>query len=417
MDSIILNFEFHNIRLAKLYILYFKWYKIIKNYYFMQMHYKIFNSNKYFATILLVIFFLSFSSCKPFYNSVYQKPQLVDRKPSKQIKKLHKKLFYISKKGFAIGHQDATAYGIGWKDVDFPNEIKSDVNDVVGDFPAVYGFDIGHIELGSSINLDSISFTTMKKLIIDAHNKGGIITISWHLDNPTTDGSSWDKTSAVSDIIIGGKHREKYELWVSRLADFIKSLKVNGELIPIIFRPFHEMNGGWFWWGEGNCTAAEYKTIWQETVHLLRDTHKLNNLLYAYSPNKLNPNDDYMKYYPGDNYTDFLGIDIYDFKNSEDYIKSVVLDLKLVKEIATKKNKLFAFTETGLESIPTPNWFSEVLYPNLADTGIAWILLWRNARKDHHYMPYKGHSSEDDFKAFEKLPKTLFLKDLNSIKY
>ena len=70
---------------------------------------------------------------------------LVDKKASKPIKKLHKKLIEISKRGFAIGHQDATAYGIGWKHIDSLNIIDSDVNKVIGDFPAVYGFDIGHI--------------------------------------------------------------------------------------------------------------------------------------------------------------------------------------------------------------------------------------------------------------------------------
>lgn len=357
-----------------------------------------------------------FLSCKSLYNDEYQKPHLIDSELHVSAKKLHKKLFYVSKKGVAIGHQDDTAYGVGWNFNDNQKTIRSDVNDVAGDFPAVFGFEIGHLELGHSHSLDSVSFNTMRKLIIDAYKKGGIITISWHLDNPTSGGSSWDKTSAVSDIIVGGQHEEKYELWVSRVADFFKSLQIEGESIPVVFRPFHEMNGTWFWWGEGNCTSDDYKKLWRQTVHLLRDTHQVHNLLYAYSPNKLNPQDDYLKYYPGDNYVDILGIDIYDFKNSEDYVKSIVHDLSLVKSIASEKNKLYAFTETGLETLSTPNWFTQVLYPNIKDSGIAWVLFWRNARKEHHYMPYKGHPIEEDFIIFEELPKTLFLKDVKPIK-
>ncbi|ULC60889.1 glycoside hydrolase family 26 protein [Flaviramulus sp. BrNp1-15] len=331
------------------------------------------------------------------------------------MKKLHKKLFYISKNGFAIGHQDATSYGIGWKEVDYPNTIKSDVNDIVGDFPAVYGFDIGRIEHGHNKNLDGVPFETMRKLMIDAYKKGGVITVSWHADNPTTGGDSWDKTPAVKDIIENGKHREKYILWLDRVATFLKSVKYKGKKVPIIFRPFHEMNGAWFWWGDPNCTASEYVQLWQETVNYLKNKHKLHSLIYAYSPNKLNPNDDYMKYYPGDNYVDFFGIDIYDFNNSEDYKTSVVNDLKIVRSIATSKNKLYAFTETGLEAIPNNKWFTDVVYPSIENTGIAYILFWRNYTKKHHYMPYKTHVSEDDFKKFEKFPKTLFLKDINSI--
>ena len=366
-------------------------------------------------TLILITFSLiGLNSCKPFYNSTYEKPQLVDNKLSKNTKKLHKKLFYISKKGFAIGHQDATSYGINWKQADFPNTIKSDVKEVSGAFPAVYGFDISKIELNSKNNIDGVPFLVMRKLIRDAYSKGGIITISWHTDNPKTNGDSWDKTPAAKDIINNKILAEKYDLWISRVASFLKSLTYKGKQIPILFRPYHEMNGSWFWWGKPNINSSEYINLWQNLVHALRDKHNLHNLLYVYSPNKLGENDNYMEFYPGDNFVDVLGIDIYDFNNHDDYITSVVNDLKIVKKIATSKNKLYAFTETGLEAITDKEWFTKVVYPNLENTGISWILFWRNYTKTHHYMPYKNHSSEDDFKAFEKLPKTLFLKDITN---
>jgi mannan endo-1,4-beta-mannosidase len=371
------------------------------------------NNLIYIIGLLTISLFISCSSSQS--KSDYKKPLLVDKTASNSVKKLHEKLYLISKKGFAIGHQDATSYGIGWRNEDDYSNIKSDVNEVTGDFPAVYGFDIGRIEHDYEKNLDGVPFKDMKNLIIDAYKKGGIITISWHLDNPVSGGDSWDPTSSVKEILKGGNEREKYELWISRVASFLQSLKYTHENIPIIFRPFHEMNGAWFWWGEGNCKSSDYIKLWQETVVLLRDKHQLHNVLYAYSPNKLNPNDDYMKYYPGDNFVDILGIDIYDFNDSEAYIKSIIHDLSIVKNIASEKNKLFAFTETGLEKIPTEKWFTEVLYPNLENSGISWVLLWRNYKTTHHYMPFKGHQSEEDFIKFEKLPKTLFLKDLKNL--
>ncbi|NLP57737.1 glycoside hydrolase family 26 protein [Lutibacter sp. B1] len=366
--------------------------------------------------IVLILLTFSFYSCKNLDKSNNISYKIVDKEASKNVKNLYDRLVTLSKNGFAIGHQDATSYGLGWNYEDNPNEIKSDVNDVVGDFPAVYGFDIGHIELAHSRNLDSVSFDVMRKLMVNAHKRGGIVTVSWHLDNPVTDGNSWDKTSAVSDILEGGSQRAKYELWVERVANFLNSVQYNGEVVPIIFRPFHEMNGFWFWWGDPNCSASDYVKLWQDTVKLLRDKHHVHNLLYAYSPNKLNPDDDYMKYYPGDDYVDILGIDIYDFNNSEDYVKSVIHDLEIVKKVAAEKNKLYAFTETGIEKIQTPNWFTEVVYPAIENSGISWILFWRNASEDHFYMPYKEHSSVNDFKQFKAKPKTLFLKDLNNIK-
>ena len=367
--------------------------------------------------ILFFVFAFSlFQSCGIKNESDIKRPKLVDKNATNNTFKLYHELEIIAKKGFAIGHQDATSYGINWKHEDNSLLIKSDVHEVVGKFPAVYGFDIGKIEHAQEKNLDGVSFNIMTNLIIDAYKKGGIITISWHVDNPVSLGNSWDSKPAVSEIIKGGKNREKYELWVQRVADFLNTLQINDEKIPVIFRPFHEMNGSWFWWGEGNCTASDYIKLWQQTVQLLKDKHNLHHILYAYSPNKLNPTDEYLKYYPGDEYVDILGIDIYDFNNSEEYSKAIIHDLKIVKKIANEKKKLFAFTETGIEKIPTHNWFMEVLYPNIENSGISWVLLWRNHTTSHHYMPFKGHTSENDFIEFEKLPKTLFLKDIQKLK-
>ena len=105
----------------------------------------------------------------------------------------------------------------------------------------------------------------MRQLMIDAYKKGGIITVSWHANNPTSNGDSWDKTSTVSNIIKGGKHHDKYQLWVKRVADFLKSVEINNQPIPVVFRPFHEMNGSWFWWGAQHCTTGEYKALYRET--------------------------------------------------------------------------------------------------------------------------------------------------------
>lgn len=51
------------------------------------------------------------------------------------------------------------------------------------------------------MNIGSIPFETMKKLVIDVHKKEGIITMSWHPNSPKTNGDSWDNTAAVRDII------------------------------------------------------------------------------------------------------------------------------------------------------------------------------------------------------------------------
>lgn len=367
-------------------------------------------------SLILVISAIAFS-CKPLYTKEYKKVNLVDSGASRKVQKLRKKLHYLSAQGFAVGHQDDTSYGIEWTHADSPDSVKSDIQSIVGDFPAVYGFDIAGIEKGEINNIDGVPFETMRELMIDAYKKGGIITVSWHADNPVSGSHSWDKTPSVSKILSDSIISAQYDQWLTNIAGFISSVRYRGSPIPIIFRPWHEMNGSWFWWGEENCHSEEYQLLWKRTVITLRDQHKLNNLLYVYSPNTQQPDDDYLEYYPGDDFVDIFGIDIYDFGDSAKYVSSIIHDLELIRGLAIEKQKLYAFTETGLEKIPRPGWFSKVLYPALENSGIAWVLFWRNHTVDHHYVPYRGHSNEKDFQQFEAYPKTYFLKDLQDLTY
>ncbi len=118
-------------------------------------------------------------------------------------------------------------------------------------------------------------------------------------------------TSAVKHILKGGKEHEKFITWVDKVANFALSLKSGmwGKKIPIIFRPFHEHTGKWFWWGDGNCTADEYKALWRMTVDRLR-ARGVDNFIYAYSPDNFKSKEHYLDFYPGHDYVDILGHDI-----------------------------------------------------------------------------------------------------------
>ena len=85
------------------------------------------------------------------------------------------------------GHQDDPVYGVGW----VGDENRSDVKSVCNDYPAVMGFDLGHLELGDSTNLDGVPFRRMRKEIVSQFERGGMVTLSWHLDNPLTGGTAW----------------------------------------------------------------------------------------------------------------------------------------------------------------------------------------------------------------------------------
>src|SRR5690606_6288382 len=105
--------------------------------------------------------------------------RLADNKASAETQKLFGNWFRLKDEKILFGHQDALAYGYGWKYEDN----RSDIKDITGEHPALYGWDIGGIEHGSQVNIDSVPFSKMKDFIRAAYDRGGVNTISWHLDN------------------------------------------------------------------------------------------------------------------------------------------------------------------------------------------------------------------------------------------
>lgn len=311
-----------------------------------------------------------------------------------------------------LGHQDATAYGVDWS----AEPDKSDVKSTTGSYPAVYGWDLGHLEIGKSANLDNVSFNLMRTRIIEAYHRGGINTISWHATNPVNGKSTWDTTRhSVREILPNAQHHGTYNAYLDRLATFFKTLKTeDGTAIPIIFRPFHEHTGSWFWWGEAFCTPEEYKVLWQYTVEYLRDKKGLTNLLFAYSSSTIKSKAHYLARYPGDSYVDIMGFDEYCMGDEAAYMKRMDNSLCILTEIANERDKVAAITETGYEQIPNAHWFTQVLYPTIKAYPVAWVLLWRNAinRSNHYYAPYPTHPAADDFRKFHQLPAVWFEDEL-----
>ena len=336
-----------------------------------------------------------------------------------ETQNLLKNLKVISGKGFMFGHQDDPLYGIGWEGDDG----RSDVKSVVGDYPAVMGFDLGRIELGNEKNIDNVSFEKIRQEIIRQYQRGGMITMSWHMNNPLTNGDAWDVKkgeNAVASVLPDGQNHDKFLRWLQSAADFFNSLKTeDGTKIPIVFRPWHEHTGSWFWWGKDLCSPEEYQQLWKMTVDFMQEKG-VNNLLYAYSPDIQGPGQIYMERYPGDEYVDILGLDGY-HRNNEAGIESFQNSLNTILSFMTdegkKRNKPIALTETGLEAIPIANWWTGVLLPIVGKYPISYVMVWRNAREreNHYYAPYPGQKSAADFIKFYHYPKTFFCKDIPNL--
>ncbi len=313
---------------------------------------------------------------------------------------------------FMFGHHDDPVYGIGWDG----DENRSDVKSVCGDYPAVMSFDLGHIELGDSVNLDKVPFDRIRREVIAQYERGGMSSFSWHVNNPVTGKDSWDvsDSAVVRSILPGGTQHDKFIGWLDRVADYLNSIRTaDNTKVPILFRPWHEHTGSWFWWGQKLCSTEEYKALWSMTYDRLKEKGS-DQVLWAYSPGT-EPNDttEYLERYPGDSIIDLIGVDSYQLDKSA-YERNLNRLLQIMTQISRSHDKAMAVTETGYETIPDSTWWTETLLPIISKYPVSYVLVWRNAREkeNHYYAPYPGHISEQDFVKFYNDPKTVFANDV-----
>lgn len=372
----------------------------------------------YIPHILWVSLLLWVVSC--YAQSPEKKYQsLSDKNATPETENLYQNLILLQEKGFLFGHQDDLAYGVKWR----YEEGRSDIKDVTGDYPALYGWDLGGIEHQKSNNIDGVPFKKMKNWIKEIYDRGGVSTISWHMDNPLTMKNSWDTTpGSLRSILPNGEKHQLYLSWLDQAAQFLGNLKgSDGKKIPILYRPFHELTGNWFWWCKNNATPEEFKEIWRFTIHYLRETKKINNLIIVYNTADFKSKEEFLEYYPGDDVVDVLSFDKYQYTNpvtDSSFITEVQNQLKIMNEVAVEHQKPMAIAETGYEQIPYENWWTKTLTEAIGNYKISFVLLWRNhgwqeqEKKMHYYAPYKGQLSEKDFIEFYNSPKTFFQKDI-----
>ena len=370
---------------------------------------------------------LKFKIC--FYQSIYVTALLaifsnpstaqVDSKATEETTHLLNNLKSVKT---LFGHQDDPVYGLNpdksrWIDV----EDKSDIKSIIGEYPALMGYDLGHLELGKSTNLDDVSFDKMKEYIIEQYERGGVSTLSWHPNNPLDiSKTTWDKVAATIPTILNNKKalRQYKKTFLKPLALFFKSLEAkSGEAVPVIFRPYHEHTGSWFWWGADYCSEEEYKAFWQMTVDYFKKK-RVHNVLYAYSTDKFRSEEHYLERYPGDDFVDILGFDAYHRnapRSNDAFVQSAKRMLATIKKLGLEKDKPYALSETGLEQVTESNWWTNIVLSVLKDSGASYILVWRNGRPDHFYAPYPGHSSELDFKKMAESGEVIFEKGAKAL--
>jgi len=202
-----------------------------------------------------------------------------------------------------------------------------------GKVPAIYGQDWGFAKEG---NQDS--YLARPEIVAECKRQyglGSLVTICWHAAPPTADepvtfrpsrdGPTPEKLASVQgrltdeqfkDVLTPGT--ELYQRWcaqVDTVAGFLKQLQE--ARVPVLWRPYHEMNGDWFWWGGRRgeySTARLYRQIYDRYVN----HHRLNNLVWVWSVDRPERADrQFADYYPGTEYFDIASLDVYgEFKQS-----------------------------------------------------------------------------------------------------
>jgi beta-mannanase len=340
---------------------------------------------------------------------------LSDKNATAQTKALYANLWDIAAKGFMFGHHDDLWYGRYW----YNKPGESDTKAVCGDYPAVFSVDMGPI---MDNRYNDAENAIRRRVIIEAYDRGEVITMCCHLNNPHTGGDSWDNKSndVVKSILTEGHAtRTKYLQWLERCAEFANSLRgSDGNLIPIIFRPYHEHTQTWSWWGSKCTTEDEFIRFWRFTVEYLRDTKGVHNFIYAISPQmdedyKGGARDRLTFRWPGDDYVDFLGMDCYHYSWKQAF-KS---NLDAMSKLSLEKNKPCGVTETGPEGFDWNDYWTNHILHCAKDKRVSMIVMWRNkyvsSESDRHfYSVYPGHPSEEDFRTFYRDDRTFFSKDL-----
>ncbi len=183
---------------------------------------------------------------------------------------------------------------------------------------------------------------TPNRVLIKYWRAGGLVSVSVHFNNPARaeGGGLNDKRQNIADVLVPGTPVNKR--WLRQLdavAAGMQELQTAG--VVVLWRPFHEMNGDWFWWG--GQPPADFIKVWQHMFSYFTQTKGLHNLIWVYGPNQGRRVADY---YPGDVYADLVGLDAYTDEIDPDHIKGYPELVAL--------NKPFGFTEYGPHGASNP---------------------------------------------------------------
>lgn len=268
----------------------------------------------------------------------------VNPKASREARALLDFLYRIKGEYILSGHHNYPYW---------PARFSEEVKQMTGHYPVVWGNDFSFHFRG--LDPDTVRQKMIAKAI-EMHQKDHIITLMWHSCFPL-DGDSCGRQSIwVWDDVVpppqwdslttpGTELNTRWRTQADNVANYLKQLQ--SARVPVLWRPYHEMNGVWFWWCQHPGEDGFVK-LWKMMYDYFTHHHELNNLLWVWNANapRRIPGDEacaYEDYFPGLDYVDVLAADVY----HNDYKQSHHDDL-----VTLAGDKPIALGEVG--QLPTP---------------------------------------------------------------
>lgn len=310
----------------------------------------------------------------PINQAIYRvSSQLVNPNATDSTKRLMSYLTDVYGKNILAGQNcDSGMYGKEFKVVE----------GVTGKTPAVLGLDF--IEYSPS-RVENGSTSKATDFAIQFTEAGGIVTFCWHWNAPSKyltkewyRGFYADSTNINLAKIMSGEDEEGYELLMKDIDAIAAQLKIlQDNDVPVLWRPLHEASGGWFWWGASGSEA--YIELYKLLYDKLTNEYGLNNLIWVW-------NGQNKDWYPGDEYVDIIGEDIY--PGERVYTSQINKYLEAVDY--TENTKMVILSENGC-----------VMNPELAKRDGAMWGLWCTwggefVAKDGGFFKYSDQYTEED---------------------
>ncbi len=259
-----------------------------------------------------------------------------------------------------------------------------------GKYPAIACFDLMNATRKEFQSWGDPDYSVMVNNAKSWHQAGGIVSIMWHWRDPLR------KNDAFYSMLTNNKERTDFDVSkihdsnsaeykamvedIDLIAAYLIELKEAG--IPILWRPLHEAQGAWFWWGAKD--AEDTKALWEMMYDRLVNHHQLNNLIWVWT---VTQKDDATSWYPGANFVDIVGADVYrdgakheSYKDYFDFVKDV-----------SQGRKMVALSECG--AIPNVE--------NMKKNADHWL----------YFMPWVGDYTQSDAINGASFLKTLFQDD------